>query len=257
MEKITLVDTNAETIQNYPMCGYKNTKHEGYRKKLEWMKKRFAEGLRMKVLWSDKIGALGAIEYVPGQYAWRPIVAENYMVIHCIYIMSKQYKSKGYGKQLLQACIADAKTKKMNGVAVVVRKGSWMANRELFLKAGFKVVDQAPTDFELLSLTLNSKAAIPTFVGNREQKMKKYSQGLYMLVTQQCPYVQKAITEIEATAKQKGIPLNIVEMKTAKQAQASPCAFGTFCLIYNGKVVAENPISNTRFLNIVQKVMGK
>ncbi len=37
----------------------------------------------------------------------------------------------------------------MKGVAVVTRKGSFMAKKDIFLKKGFHVVDLAKPDFEL------------------------------------------------------------------------------------------------------------
>ncbi|NOR47352.1 MAG: GNAT family N-acetyltransferase, partial [Methanosarcinaceae archaeon] len=35
--------------------------------------------------------------------------------------------------------------------------------------------------------------------------------------------------------------------------QHSPCAFGIFCIIYNGEIISHHPISNTRFENIMKK----
>ena len=33
--------------------------------------------------------------------------------------------------------------------------------------------------------------------------------------------------------------------------------FGSFCLIYNGKIISHHPISNTRFMNIMKKELKK
>ena len=64
------------------------------------------------------------------------------------------------------------------------------------------------------------------------------------------------VKEIRETAeKEYGIKPNIIELKNCKEAQNSPCAFGTFCIVYNGKVVAETPINNTRFTNIMNKIL--
>ncbi|MCK4802457.1 YoaP domain-containing protein, partial [bacterium] len=40
-----------------------------------------------------------------------------------------------------------------------------------------------------------------------------------------------------------------------QEAQNSPCPFGTFCIVYNGKVIAHHPVSNTRFVNIMNKIL--
>ncbi len=40
-------------------------------------------------------------------------------------------------------------------------------------------------------------------------------------------------------------------LKNCEEAQNSPCTFGTFCIIYNGKIIAGHPINNKRFINIM------
>jgi hypothetical protein len=64
------------------------------------------------------------LEYIPGKYSHRPVDAEGYMFIHCIFVGFKnEYKGKGYASSLIDECIKDAKKAKMQGVAVVTRKG--------------------------------------------------------------------------------------------------------------------------------------
>jgi len=42
--------------------------------------------------------------------------------------------------------------------------------------------------------------------------------------------------------------------KTHKEAQNSPCAFGSFCIIYEEKVIPYHPISKARFINVMRGV---
>jgi hypothetical protein len=72
-EKVKIVDTSADNICNFGFCGFKSIKQEGYRRKAEWLKKRFSEGMKFKVLHTPDEGTVGFIEYIPGNYAWRPI----------------------------------------------------------------------------------------------------------------------------------------------------------------------------------------
>jgi len=151
MEGIEIIDTTADNISNYGVCGYKNIKRAGYPEKIEWLKDRFSEGLKLKTLYSDKDGTQGMIEYILGEYCWRPVEASGYMFIHCIFVGFKRaYKGKGYASLLLAECLKDANTANKHGVAVVTRKGAFMAGKDLFVKHGFEVVDTAPPDFELL-----------------------------------------------------------------------------------------------------------
>ena len=110
-------------------CGYyKNAQTLGYRRKMKWLKERYAEGLRYKVLRSEKFGDIGMIEYALGNHAWRPVEAEGYLVIHCVMVLSK-HKGKGLGALLLDSCLRDAKKSKFRGVAVVTSSGEEMRRR--------------------------------------------------------------------------------------------------------------------------------
>jgi hypothetical protein len=77
MREYEVVDTNADNIGGCALCRYKSGKNEGRRRKLDWLKKRYAEGLRYKVLRSRQFGDIGMIEYAPGSHAWRPVEAEG------------------------------------------------------------------------------------------------------------------------------------------------------------------------------------
>ena len=71
MDGIEIIDTTADNISKYGVCGYKDIKRAGYPEKIEWLKDRFQEGLKLKTLYSDKDGTQGMIEYIPGEYCWR------------------------------------------------------------------------------------------------------------------------------------------------------------------------------------------
>src|SRR4030042_1538030 len=136
MSDYEIVDTNADNIDGSSICRYKNANNLGYRRKTNWLKKRYAEGLRYNVLRSREFGDIGMIEYAPGSHAWRPVEAEGYLVIHCLMVNSK-HKGKGLGALLLDSCLADAKKSKCRGLAVVTSSDSFMAGSGLFIKAGF------------------------------------------------------------------------------------------------------------------------
>jgi ribosomal protein S18 acetylase RimI-like enzyme len=254
MEKIEIIDTNKDNVHNYGFCGYKDIKQEGYKRKIDWLKKRFSEGMKFKVLHSAKDGSVGFIECVPGKYTWRAVDADGYMVIHCIAIMSRKYREKGFGSLLLKECLKDAKKEKMRGVAAVTRKGTWMAGKELFLKNGFEVVDETLPNFELLVKKFKKGAPSPKFKGDWGKRLKGYGPGLIIIRSDQCPYVAKSIKEINQTARAKySIKAKIIELKNYVEAQNAPSPFAIFSMVYDGKLVADHPISNTRFINIMNK----
>ena len=257
MEGIEIIDTNADNILEYGVCGYKNLKREGYSEKIEWLKNRYLEGLKIKILYSKKDGTQGMIEYIPGEYCWRPVEADGYMFIHCIFVgFKREYKGKGYASLLLDECLNNAKKENMHGVTVVTRKGAFMAGKELFKKNDFKSVDTAPPDFELLVKKFNDNAPTPKFKGDWDKKLNQYGKGITIIRADQCPYTVKNVKEIsEIAEKTFGLKPHIVNLRNYKEAQNSPCAFGSFCIIYNGKVIAHHPISKTRFTNIMNKML--
>ena len=256
MSDVRIIDTDVSNIHNFSMCGYKYVKHEGYKRKLAWNKQQFDQGMKYKVLYSKQDGAVGAIEYIPGEFCWRPINAKGYFFIHCIYIMKKLYKELGYGQKLLDACLSDARKQKKAGVAVLVRKGSWMANKSLFIKNRFKVIEKTTPDFELLALKFNDTFPLPSFkdhgFGNSQS-----DRGLVIYYSDQCPYISKSVKEISEIARDLfGIKASLVHLDSSEKAQQVPSAFGTFCITFSGHVIADHPVSSTRFKNIMNKVLN-
>ena len=253
MNEIEIIDTNAENIHNYGFCGYKSAKQEGYSRKLDWLRQRFPEGLKFKVLYSAGDGAVGFIEYSPGEFAWRAVDAMGYMVVHCIANFYKKYRNRGYGVLLVEESIKDAADGNMNGVVVITRKGTWMAGKELFLKRGFEIVDTAPPDFELLVKKLNS-APPPRFRTGWEKKLSQYGPGLTIISSDQCPYVVKGVSDITGTAIDKyGLEPQVIQLRNAGEAQDVPWPFSSFGIVLNGKLVADHPVSARRFINIMEK----
>ncbi|HEX2984307.1 MAG TPA: YoaP domain-containing protein [Ignavibacteriales bacterium] len=258
MKKAEIIDTTLDNLGRFGLCGYKNPKKEGFPEKAEWLGLRFKEGLKIKTLYSEEDGAQGMIEYVPGEKCWRPVYARGYMFIHCLFTgFKKEYKGHGYGSRLIEECLLDAKMYDMLGAAVVTRKGSFMSGSEIFLKNGFEVVDSAPPDFELLVKKFKKSHPNPKFKRNWEHIPDKYSDGLFIIRADQCPYTIKNVKEIaQAAADDFGITANIIDLETAEEAQESPCPFGIFCIIYNGAIIADHPVSATRFKNIISGLLN-
>ncbi|MDM8537594.1 GNAT family N-acetyltransferase, partial [Desulfobacterales bacterium HSG17] len=173
-----IIDTTSSNILEFGICGYKNKKRQGFIEKIEWVKEQAKFGLKIKTLFSKESGAQGMIEYIPGKYCWKPVEAPNYMFIHCLFVgHKKEYKNNGHGTKLIEACINDAKNQKMSGVAVVARKGSFMANNEIFIKNGFEIVDNAKPDFHLLVKTIKSTSEKPKFKDNPVGKYANHMKG--------------------------------------------------------------------------------
>lgn len=251
MNEYEIVDTNADNIGTCSICRYKNSKNEGRRRKLDWLKNRYAEGLRLKVLRSREFGDIGMIEYAPGSHAWRPVEADGYLVIHCLMVDSK-HKGKGLGALLVESCLKDAKESQCRGVAVVTSSDSFMAGSDVFLKAGFVAVESSPP-YELLVKKFKATAPDPHFIVDRERALTKHTQGLTILAADQCPMIAKCVRDISQEARALGLTPKVVRVGSAAASRELPTPYGVFSIVYDGKLIAERPVSGARFRNIMLK----
>ena len=164
MNRVNLIDVTASNVSDLGFfCCMSKRKSEGYKRKLNWLTPRFAEGMRIKML---GLGERGFIEYIPGEYSWRAVKAEGYMLIHCLWVVGKS-KGKGFGGHLLESCLKDAKKSKMKGVAIVTSKANWLVGSKLLSKHGFESAGQASPSFEL-RVKQFAKGSLPSFSNNWE-----------------------------------------------------------------------------------------
>jgi GNAT superfamily N-acetyltransferase len=259
MSDYQIIDTNADNIGGCSHCGNKSANNLGHRRKTNWLRDRYAEGLRYKVLRSEKFGDVGMIEYALGNHAWRPVEAEGYLVIHCLWVYGK-HKGRGLGSLLLESCLEDAKKSQCRGVAVVTSSDSLMAGSDLFLKAGFVPVDRiigsseaSAAPYELLVKKLQKTAPDPCFIVERERLLKRYGKGLTILAADQCPYVAKSVERIAEASRTLGLEPTMVRVGSAKASRELPTPYGVFSVIYDGKLIAHRPISATRFMSIMRR----
>ena len=126
--------------QEHICCAISDKKHsEGVFNKKEWLKKRITEGHVFRKL---NVQGKVFVEYAPLEKAWVPIEGNGFLYIYCLWVSGK-FKGHGYGKQLLEYVINDAKKKGKQGVCVISskKKKSYLADKKFFLKYGFEVVD--------------------------------------------------------------------------------------------------------------------
>jgi hypothetical protein len=253
--KIRIVEIDAKNILEHPevIC-FINPKHPAYSLKLGWLKKRFAEDLKIKLLYREnETRCIGFIEYLPGESAWRAVDAKGYLFIHCIWIYKNVNKNHGYASILINESVRDARAQNRNGVAVIASNGPFMAGKNLFLKNGFRIIDASGT-YTLLIRQLK-KGALVRF-NDWEKELSKY-KGLHVIYSLQCPWVARSIDELQKVADESGLKVRFKELKTARQAQRAPSIYGAFTLVYNRRILADHYISPRRFRNILQKELPR
>ena len=233
-KNISIIDVTADNVEQTGFfCYMSKRKTDGFQRKSTWIKARFAEGMRIKMLEQPE---RGFIEYIPGEYAWRPINASGYMVIHCIWVVGKS-RGKGYAGVLLNQCIEDARQLDMSGVAMVTSERIWLVGKELLIKHGFESVAELPP-FNLMVLKFNDAPSL-TFSGNFEQKTSRFVNGLTVIRSDQCPYIPDATRTVLEFAEQRDIPSQVVELTSCQDVRdLAPSPYGVFNIIHNGRLLA-------------------
>ncbi len=244
-EIITVDASNVDRLGFF--CYMSKPKVPGYRQKRAWLAARFAEGLRIKMLHETGGRTVGFIETIPGEHAWRAVNAPGYLVIHCLWVVG-QGKGKGHGTRLVQACLEEARAQDKHGVVtphlqtqqvgagVVASDGVWLASKQLFLRNGFVQVDQASPTFQLLVHRFGD-APVPAFPQDWEARQARFGDGLTVIRTAQCPYIENATAEVLQIASERGIPARVVELASAQEVQAaSPSLYGTFGIVRDGRL---------------------
>lgn len=245
-----LIDVTVENVAEKGFfCYMSKPKAEGYQRKLNWLKARFAEGMRIKMY---ELPQRGFIEYIPGEYAWRSVDAKGYMFIHCLWVVGRS-KGQGLGGRLLKACIKDARAAGMHGVAMLTSEGNWLAGKELLLQYGFKSVAQAPPVFDLMVMKFDNAPA-PTLLDDWGKKAAQYAHGLTVFRSDQCPYIDDAVKTVLNSAQRLGIENRIVDLKTCEEVRSlSPSPYGVFSIVFNGKLLSYHYLLEKELLQRLEK----
>lgn len=247
MNFINLTTENLE--QEHLCCIIRSGKpHPGVEAKRQWLSDRLKEGHVFR-----KLNAKGCcfIEYAPLEMAWVPINGDNFYYIYCLRVQG-EFKGKGYGKELMEYCIADAKEKGKSGICMLGAKKqkNWLSNQAFAKKYGFEVVDITDTGYELLALSFDGTT--PQFTENAKRE-KIENQELTIYYDMQCPYIYQKIEEIEQYCETNEVPVRFIQIDTLQKAKEVPCVFNNWGVFYKGKFETINLLDVTA----VQKLLKK
>ena len=247
---VSITEVNPKNVLEETLYCAKDIKSSAFQCKKHWFDKRYLEGLRLKILKNDSGRMLGLIEYIPAEYAWRPIDAKNYMFIHCLYIYSKKEREKGFGSLLIKDCEGEAKTQGLKGVCAMTSTGGWMANSTIFENNGYQRVAERGR-FQLMCKKWDDGSETPKLL-DWTVRQTEY-QGWHLLYADQCPWHEKSVEDLLNVAMDYGIDINVKKLTTVQEAKNGPSGFGVFGLLHNGKLLEDHYISATRFRNILKK----
>ncbi|MEG0015328.1 MAG: YoaP domain-containing protein [Gordonibacter sp.] len=222
--------------------------HPGIEAKKHWLAERLVEGHVFRKLDAK---ATVFIEYAPLETAWVPIVGDNYIYLYCLWVYGAP-KGQGYGRALMEYCLADARAKGKSGVCMLGAKKqkSWLSDQSFAKKYGFEVVDTTNNGYELLALSFDG--GMPRFApGAKEERIER--QELTIYYDFQCPYVPGHIESVKRYCEDKGVPLSLVQVDSLQKAKELPCVFNNWAVFYQGNFETVNLVDTAYVERILKK----
>ena len=223
-------------------------KHPGVEAKRAWLAGRLSEGHVFRKLDAK---ATVFIEYAPLETAWVPIVGDNYYYIYCLWV-SGSPKGCGYGRALMEYCIADAKEKGKSGVCMLgaTKQKAWLSDQTFAKKFGFETVDMTENGYELLALSFDGTT--PKFAQTAKEECIK-DEKLTIYYDEQCPFVYQRIEMIRQYCEEKEVPVSWIQVNTLQKAKELPCVFNNWAVFYKGKFVTVNLLDIPSLERILKK----
>ena len=222
--------------------------HKGIDAKRQWLLDRLDEGHVFRKL-DEK--ATVFIEYAPLETAWVPIIGDNYYYVYCLWVTGP-HKGKGYGKMLMEYCMADAREKGKSGICMLGAKKqkAWLSDQSFAKRFGFEAVDATEDGYELLALSFDG--TVPEFARN-VKKPAIESEELTVYYDMQCPYVCQSIERIRQYCEENDVPVSLIQVDTLQKAKELPCVFNNWGVFYKGRFQTVNLLDVAGLKRILKK----
>lgn len=222
--------------------------HKGIDAKRKWLSERLKEGHVFRKL-NEK--ATVFIEYAPLETAWVPIEGDNYYYLYCLWVAGV-YKGKGYGKTLMEYCLADAKAKGKSGICMLgsKRQKAWLTDQSFAKNFGFEVVDSTNSGYELLAISFDGTT--PKFT-QKAKNEKIENKELTIYYDMQCPYVYQNIITIKEYCEKNSIPVSLIKVDTLEKAKELPCVFNNYGVFYKSDFETVNLLLDIENLERILK----
>ena len=233
------VDLTPENLAEEHLCCIIRTKkpHPGVEAKRLWLADRLKEGHVFRKL---NVKGCVFIEYAPLETAWVPVVGDNYLYIYCLWVTGAQ-KGCGFGRELMESCIADAKAQGRSGICMMgaQKQKAWLSDQSFARKFGFQTVDTTADGYALLALSFDG--SVPRFAPNaKRQSIDR--QELTVYYDDQCPFIPDRVEKLRRFCDEKGIPAEFIHVQSLEQAKSLPCVFNNWAVFYGGKFVTVNQL---------------
>lgn len=244
------INLTPENLDGEHLCCIIRSKkaHPGVEAKRQWLADRLKEGHIFRKL---NAKATVFIEYAPLETAWTPVLGDSYYYIYCLWVCGES-KGKGYGRALMEYCLADARAKGKSGVCMLgaEKQKAWLSDQRFAEKFGFQTVDTAG-EYRLLAVRFDERPA-PYFAPNAKRGTIE-EKDLTIYYTDQCPFIAQRIEKLRAYCATHEIPAAFLHVETTEQAKMLPCPFNNWAVFYGGRFATVNQLDGAG----VQKLLAR
>lgn len=244
------INLTSENLDHEHLCCIIRSRkpHPGVEAKRVWLRDRLKEGHVFRKLQKK---ATVFIEYAPLETAWVPVIGDNYLYIYCLWVDGDS-KGHGYGKSLMEYCIADALANGKSGVCMLgsLKQKAWLSDQSFAKRYGFKTVDTTDNGYELLALSFDGTE--PRFCESAKQ-MTVDEADLTIYYDVQCPFIHSYIDRIKADCEANSIPVHFLRVDSLKAAKDLPCVFNNWAVFYQGKFETVNLLNPNTLKRILKK----
>ena len=250
MSEPVFITLTPETLAKEHLCCIIRSRkpHPGVEAKRQWLAERLKEGHVFRKL---DVKGCAFIEYAPLETAWVPIVGENYLYIYCLWVTGA-LKGCGYGRALMESCLADARARGRSGVCMLgaQTQKAWLSDQSFAGKFGFETVDTTPGGYTLLALSFDGSR--PAFSPNAKRETIE-NRGLTVYYSLQCPYIPQRVETLRAYCAEREIPASFVPVDSLEKAKALPCPFNNWAVFYEGRFQTVNQIDGPALERILKR----
>jgi hypothetical protein len=121
---------------------------------------------------------------------------------------------------------------------MMTSEGNWLVGRKLLHRNGFEAVDRAPPGYEL-QVKCFTKPTTPSFPTDWDRRAKRFGEGLTVVRTDQCPYLEDAAETAIEVGSERGLKTQVVELTSAREVrEISPSPYGVFSIVLDGEVLS-------------------
>ena len=160
------------------------------------------------------------------------------MYIYCLWVLGDK-KGMGYGDELMNYCIEDAKAKGKSGICMLGadKQKAWLSDQSLAEKFGFAPVDETDYGYKLLALSFDGTK--PRFAPSAKAG-KIAPKELTVYYSDQCPYIAQTVAFVKKTCTENGVQFFLVHIDSLEKAKNLPCVFNNYAVFYKGNFVTVN-----------------